>query len=323
MATSYRTAAPKARQSTPTPRATPWGQRAALGLGALGVGAAMLSVAGSATLAHVLTRPRCLRAVAVREIDPSVEEITFRTDDGLTLRGWYLPCSSPRDAIVICHGFAMNRHELLDVARAVRARGHAVLLFDFRGHGASDGRRTTIGFREAGDIAAAVAYLVARPDLTGNRIGVAGISMGAAAALLAAPSEPRIGAVVADSSFATLKGIAVGGIRQFAPFSALYAPLVVRFGELLTHARVAANRPIDAIAMVAPRPLLVIHGANDRFVPLVNAQALYDAAREPKELWIVPDCGHAAAWAHVPDEYVERLDRFFTRALATASAQAA
>lgn len=139
--------------------------------------------------------------------------------------------------------------------------------------------------------------------------------MGAAAVLLAAPADARIAAVVADSSFATLKGIAADGIRQFSRVPALYAPLVVRFGELLTHARIAANRPIDAIAAVTPRPLLLIHGADDRFVPLANALALFAAARQPKELWIVPGCGHAAAWARFPDEYVERLDRFFSSAL--------
>lgn len=309
-------AAQEARRGTTLLAAALWGQRVVVGLGALSVGAAILSVAGSATLAHVLTRPRRLRAVTRREIDASVEEITFRTADNLTLRGWFFPCPEPRDAVVICHGFAMNRHELLDIAHELRGRGHAVLLFDFRGHGSSDGRRTTIGFREAGDVRAAVDYLAARPELSGCRIGIAGISMGAAAALLAAPADARNAAVVADSSFATLKGIAADGIRQFSRAPALYVPLVVRFGELLTHARIAANRPIDAISAVAPRPLLLIHGADDRFVPLANALALFGAAREPKELWVVPGCGHAAAWARFPDEYVGRLDRFFADALA-------
>ncbi|HEX6740107.1 MAG TPA: alpha/beta fold hydrolase, partial [Vicinamibacteria bacterium] len=245
-------------QPTPPFRAARWGQRTLLGLGALGVGASVLGVAGSATVAHILTRPRRLRAVAVREIDEGVEEVTFRTDDGLTLRGWYLPSQAPRDAIVICHGFAMNRHELLDLARALRERGHAVLLFDFRAHGASEGARSTIGYREADDIRAAVAHLCDRPELAGRRIGAAGISMGAAAALLAAAREPAIAAVVADSSFATLRGIAADGLRALARrpvryvptpklpavlaprlralarLPALYAPLVVRFGELLT-----------------------------------------------------------------------------------------
>lgn len=301
-----------------------WAQRALLGLGALGVGATMLTVAGSATMAHIITRPRRLRAVATREVGDTVEDVSFRTDDGLTLHGWYLAHPAPRDAIVICHGYAMNRHELLDFADALRERGHAVLLFDFRAHGASEGVRSTIGYREADDIGAAVAFLKARPELAGRRVGVAGISMGAAAALLAAAREPHIAAVVADSSFATLRDIAAGGLRLIYRLPAFpFAPLIVRFSELLTRSRIGANRPIDAVAALAPRPLLLIHNGADQLVPVANARALYAAAGEPKELWIVPDLGHASALTYFPREYVERLDRFFSRALADAGAVAA
>ncbi len=286
-----------------------------LGAGAL-AGAAGLILAGSAVMAHVITRPRRLRVVAAREIDDSVEDITFRTDDGLTLHGWYLEHPAPRDAIVIGHGFAMNRNELLDLAFALRARGHAVLLFDFRAHGGSEGGRSTIGYREAGDISAAAVFLGSRPELAGRRIGVAGISMGAAAALMAAARDERIAAVSADSSFATLHDIAAGGLRQIYRLPAFpFVPLIVRFGELLTRVQIGANRPIDAVAAIAPRPLLLIHGAADGLIPVDNAQDLYAAAGEPKELWIVPDLGHAAAFLRMPDEYIERLDRFFNRAL--------
>lgn len=298
-----------------------WAQRALVGAGALTLGATLLTVAGSAALAHTITRPRRLRVVAAREIDETVESITFRTDDGLTLHGWYLCPPDPRDAIVICHGFAMNRHELLDLAEGLRGRGHAVLLFDFRAHGASEGVRSTIGYREAGDIGAAVAWLRARPELDGRRIGVAGISMGAAATILAAAEQPDIAAVCADSSFATLRDVAAAGLRQIHRLPAFpFAPLIVRFGELLTRASIGLNRPIDAVAAIAPRPLLLIHGADDGLIPLDNARALYEAAGEPKELWVLPGLGHASAFVLATDAYLRRLDRFFARALAPAAA---
>lgn len=298
-----------------------WTWRALRGLGVLGLGATALTVAGSAAMAHTITRPRRMRLVVDREIDETVESLTFRTDDGLTLHGWYLSHPAPRDVIVVCHGFAMNRHELLDLARGLHERGHAVLLFDFRAHGASEGVRSTIGYREADDIVAAVAFLAARPELASLRIGVIGVSMGGAAALLAAAREPRIAAVVADSAFATLHDIAAGGLRELyrlPPYP--FTPLIVRFGELLTRVRIRFNRPIDAIATVAPRPLLLIHGDADTLIPLKDAHALYAAAGEPKELWIVPGVRHGSALAHDQDAYIRRLDHFFSGALAEAVA---
>ncbi len=298
-----------------------WRRRVLVGLGVLAAGAGALAVAASAALAHVITAPRRLRAIAAREIDRTVEAVAFRLDDGPTLHGWYLRPPDPRDAIVIGHGFAMSRHELLDLAQGLRARGHAVLLFDFRAHGASEGDRSTFGYREADDLGAAVTFLAARPELAGRRLGVAGISMGAAAAILVAARDRRIAAVCADSAFATLRGVAVSGLRLFYRLPAIpFAPLTVRFGELLTGASIGATRPIDAIAALAPRPVLIVHNAEDWLIPVADAHALYAAAGGPKELWIVPDAGHAAAFLAAREEYVRRLDDFFTRALAAGAA---
>ncbi|MFN8515297.1 MAG: alpha/beta hydrolase [Thermomicrobiales bacterium] len=298
--------------------------RLGVALAAVGLGATALTLGGSATLAHVLTRPRDLRRVPRRTIDETVLPVRFRTDDGLAIEGWYLAHAEARDALVICHGFAMNRHELLDIAQGLRARGHAVLLFDFRGHGTSEGQRSTIGLRETREIAAAVDFLQARPELAGRPIGVAGISMGAAAALLATARDPRIAAVAADSSFATLEEIAASSLSTFSRLPTfLISALILRFAELLTAERIRAHRPIDAIAAIAPRPILLIHDETDQFIPVAHAHALYAAARGPKECWITPCLGHASIWAHRADEYVARLDDFFGRALAGSEALAA
>jgi uncharacterized protein len=298
--------------------------RLCVGLAAVGLGATALTLGGSATLAHVLTRPRDLRRVPRRTIDDTVQPVRFRTDDGLAIDGWYLAHPDARDAIVICHGFAMNRHELLDIAQALRSRGHAVLLFDFRAHGTSEGLRSTIGLRETREIAAAVDFLQSRPELAGRPIGVAGISMGAAAALLATARDPRIAAISADSSFAALEDIAVQGLRTFCRLPAFpFAPLILRFGELLTAERIRTHRPIDAVAAIGPRPILLIHDETDKFVPIAHAHALFAAATGPKECWFTPCLGHASIWAHRSAEYIERLDDFFSRVLTEAVSAAA
>lgn len=303
--------------------ASAMGRRLVRRLGAAGLGAGALLVATSAVMGHTITRPRRVAVLAAREIDPAVEEVTFRTADGLTLSGWYLPGARPRDAVVICHGFAMSRNELLDLARGLRARDHAVLLFDFRAHGASAGRRSTIGYREAGDIVAAVDFLRARPELAGRRIGVAGVSMGAAAAIQAAAREPAIAAVAADSSFAALGDIAANGLRLLYRLPRFpFAPLVIRFGEIFCRTPIGLNRPIDVIGRIAPRPLLLIHCAADRLIPLADARLLYAAAGAPKELWVVPEFDHAYAFIGLPWEYLDRLDAFFSATLRAAETAA-
>ena len=285
------------------------------------IGAGVATLAGgmlafSAYMADKITRPRRIMPIAVAEIEPWLEMITFRTADELTLHGWYLPHDAPRAALVIAHGYAMNRGELLDLARGMRSRGYAVLLFDFRAHGASEGTRSTIGFREAGDVAAAARFLHAQPALAGCQIGAIGLSMGAVATIGAAVEEPLIAAVVSDSGYATLSAIAAGGLRllfHLPPFP--FAPLVIRFSEVLTRARIGAASPIAIVGQIAPRPILFIHGSTDRLIPLANAQALYAAASEPKELWIIPGVAHASAYHQVQDEYLHRLDQFFTATL--------
>lgn len=289
-----------------------------LGLALGTIGALIgLFVAFSAVMAHRITSPRRVVPVAAPEIEPSMLEVTFRTADSLTLHGWLLLPEQPRAGIVIAHGYAMGRVALLDLARGLRARGYAALLFDFRAHGASEGGRSTIGFREAADVAAAAHFLAAQPALVGLPLGAVGLSMGAVATIGAAAEEPSLAAVVIDSGYATLGAIATGGLRLLFHLPAFpFAPAIIRIGEWLTRAKIGAARPIDLIGQIAPRPVLVIHGEADRLIPVAEGRSLYAAANEPKALWLVPQVGHAGAYFAAPDEYIARLDAFFAGAFA-------
>lgn len=289
--------------------------RRVLGAGALAA-VAGLTVAAAAYMAHRITAPRPLGHAPGRELGTLIDDVRFRAADGVTLHGWYFGHPTPKAALALGHGFGMTRADLIDLARALRDRGYAVLLFDFRAHGASEGRRSTIGYHEARDMAAAARFLHRRPDLAGCRVGALGMSMGAAAAILGAAREPLIAAVVADSGFATLDSIVAGGLRLLYRLPAFpFAPLIVRFGEALIGAKIGQNRAIDHVGRLAPRPVLIIHGSRDRLVPVADAHALHAAAAHPKELWIAPDTGHARAATRHAADYLDRVDRFFTAAL--------
>jgi fermentation-respiration switch protein FrsA (DUF1100 family) len=189
-----------------------------------------------------------------------------------------------------------------------------VLLFDFRGCGRSGGRYTTIGHDEKLDLFAAVRWLRGR---LGDEapIGVLGISMGGSVAIEAAAACAAIGAVVADSAFAHLSGAVAHRFSSLGRVDLVLHHTTMRIAERMVRGRVARVRPVDVVARIAPRPLLLIHGTEDGIVPPAHAHELFDAAGEPKELWLLDGTSHAMPRMDRPDEYADRVAGFFDRAL--------
>ncbi len=248
----------------------------------------------------------------------SYEAVSFPSTDGLRLSGWFLPAGEKSDGLVLCHGFHTGRRELLPVAMALRDLGHNVLVFDFRGHGDSEGRWSSCGQLETRDLEGAVRFLCRRPEVYEDRVGVIGFSMGAATAIMAAARVREIRAVVADSPFATLKEVLASAFRNF--YHIPYFPVLsmaVWINGRLVGADVAGARPLDVVARISPKPLMLIHGEADRIIPVSDSVLLYEAAGEPKELWTVPGVDHVEARLHDLEGYVARVDGFFKKWLVT------
>ena len=243
------------------------------------------------------------------------ETIQFAAADGVRLSGWLARSPSDRAAIIVAHGHGGNRHTSLAYASFLFPE-HSVLLPDFRAHGDSAGQLSSVGYHERQDLIGAARYLRA---LGYQRIGVLGVSMGGAAALLAAAASPEIDAVVADSSFAVLRHAVREGARLRG-----YPPSIVRPLAYLS-CRTAAIRlrysmpsgdPINAVQRIAPRPLLLIHGDADTFILPEEALALHAAAGDPRDLWLLPGVGHARAIEADGAAYRDRVMEFFASALA-------
>src|SRR5215211_3403336 len=137
------------------------------------------------------------------------EEVSFRSTDGVRLAAWFAPAPASRAAIIVLHGHGGNRHTSL-VYASLLYPDFSLLLPDLRGHGESEGRHTSVGYLERLDLIGAARYLASRGF---ERIGVLGISMGGATAILAAAESPEIHAVVADSAFAALRHAVREGAR--------------------------------------------------------------------------------------------------------------
>ena len=244
------------------------------------------------------------------------ERISFPGRDGLKLAGWFCAADGAPGTVIFCHGVWTNHREMDSRAEALWRRGYNVMTFDFQGSGESEGRFTTLGAREVGDLLGTVDYVERR---CGGPIGVMGNSMGGSVALLASAADRRIAAVATDGAFATASGTVALAFRAVTGLPALpFKDAVTAAAEVISRSRLASVRPLDSIGAISPRPLLLIHGAEDRLVRLADAYSLFAAAGEPKELWIVPNAGHVESFHLAAEEFTDRLDRLFRGAFAPA-----
>ena len=245
------------------------------------------------------------------DIGLDFEVVSFTTDDGVTLSGWLVPAArETTSAVIVLHGF--SGHRLPELAAFVPwlHERHHVLQFDFRGHGESGPGTVTLGMLERRDVAAAVEFLRSRGL---GRIALFGVSMGAAIAIHAAPDLP-VAAVVADAAFAELRHPIGNRMRQVGyPLPELGSRAIVGAAALRTRSRLL--NPISAVSRIAPRGLLLIAPKADELISWRQSVRLFEAAGEPKELYVVEGAGHAQAYAADPPEYRRRVLEFLDRYL--------
>jgi pimeloyl-ACP methyl ester carboxylesterase len=263
-------------------------------------------------LTHAGSRPsdRNITASAIPSDQP-FRSLAFTARDGVALSGWYFPREEAPAAIIYCHGLFRSRLELLDRAEKFWQAGYAGLLLDFRRHGQSGGELTSMGFLERLDIIGAVHYL--SDSLNFKRpIVVYGISMGAAAALLAAAEEPKISGLIIDSSFLSFDETITHHARNW-----LRLPKFPIVDELILFTQWRAGFTSEdfdlrrAAQKIGDRPILFIAGGADQRMPPEIAQALYDASPSAhKNLLIIPNAPHGAAFRTDREAYTQAVLRF-------------
>jgi fermentation-respiration switch protein FrsA (DUF1100 family) len=243
------------------------------------------------------------------------QDITLTTADGLKLSGWYVPGTQP-NAIVIVHGIHANRAYLIPQAEILARAGYHLLLFDLRGHGLSEGNQVTFGYREALDVEAAVDYLSTLPEV--KQVGALGHSLGAAAVVRAAADDSRLQALVIQSSYSSLAEVIEDSFNKFALLPRWpFASLVIALAEYRTGLSAEQINSARDLAAMSPCPVFIIHSADDNLFPLRYAQEMYEAAQEPKELWIIDRVGgHINPISGHEAEYQERILKFFESAFA-------
>jgi uncharacterized protein len=239
------------------------------------------------------------------------EDVTFEASDGLRLSGWYVP-SRNRAAVIVVHGGGGDRTGAVRHAELLARRGYGVLLYDSRGRGESEGSPNAFGWGWPEDVTGALAFLEARGDVDPDRIGGVGLSTGANVLIEVAAGNDQLKAVVADGATARSFGDYRNtiGLDEQAPF------YVSMFTTVRVLSGSSPGRPLeDLVSEIAPTPLLLIacgRGVQDeREFNRVYAEA----AREPVELWDLPDVSHTAAVRERPEEYERRVVGLFDEEL--------
>jgi alpha-beta hydrolase superfamily lysophospholipase len=261
-------------------------KRAAVGIVVL----MLLAVIGFiAWVGDVLSRP-ALVAIGPAPPDLNATNISLKTEDGASVAGWLIPGEPGKAAVLLLHGVGANRTQLVDRARYLRGMGYTVLLIDMPAHGESPAPHITFGAREARGVTAALAYLRARDPQ--QKIGVIGMSMGAAALVLSKPETTRLEAVVLESMYPTIEEALADRIAlDHGAWAQSLAPLLLWQLPLRTGVYPSELHPIDAIRLLHV-PLMIAAGSIDRHTTLPETRRIFAAANAPKELWIVEGAAH-------------------------------
>jgi fermentation-respiration switch protein FrsA (DUF1100 family) len=241
------------------------------------------------------------------------QEVTLTTADGLQISGWYIP-GRRSQAIILVHGIHANRAFLIPQAHLLAQAGYPLLMIDLRGHGLSQGHELTYGYREALDVQAAVDYLLSRPEI--EKVGAFGHSLGGAAVVQAAARDERLQAIVVQSSYSSLS---LATEEAYETFTVLprwpFASLIISLSQLRLGMNLDQVNSATALAAMPPRPVLIIHGAEDTLFRPHHAQMMFDSAPEPKSLFMVEGVGHNNPIFGHEAEYNSRLLNFFDEAL--------
>jgi pimeloyl-ACP methyl ester carboxylesterase len=247
------------------------------------------------------------------------EKISFKTPDGIELKGWFIPSTSgDKRTLIMCHGWGDNKGELLKQTYFLNENaGFNLMYFDFRSHGESAGEITTIGGLETIDFGAAVAWLRANKPDYADRVGVFGLSMGAAVTVAAMPDHPDLRCAVVESPYSDYRGVVTRWTWNNLRIPRF--PLIPIAMWILRHRvgnpKVDSFNPVEAAPHISPRPLFVIGGEKDDLMPEYDVRRVFDAAREPKQLWIVPGAHHAKCREAAGIEFDTRVSGFFARNL--------
>lgn len=241
-----------------------------------------------------------------------VVDVSFQSKSGSLLSGWYVEGNKQQGGVLLMHGIKANRLQMLARAKFLYNAGYSVLLFDFQGHGKSLGEQVTFGYLEALDAEAAYAFL--HNKLQHKSIGVIGVSLGGASALLGSVAK-QAQAVVLESVYPTIEeAISNRLVMYLGSLGQYLLPLLTVQMQPRLDFGTKDLQPIEHITQVTGS-VFIIAGAEDKHTTLTESKRLFAQANQPKQMWVVDGAGHISFDRVRPEEYEAKVLAFFKGAL--------
>ncbi len=251
-------------------------------------------------------------AVGALSVDFPVESVQIPAPNESTVHGWLVYGQPGNGIVLLAHSMRSNRLEMLSRARFLRDQGYSVLFIDLQAHGETAGEKITFGLRESENIEASIVFL--RKTFPTERIGAIGVSLGAAAIVLA-KHDLKLSAVVLESLHPTIEEAVDNRLKlHFGNYGSVLLPLMLSQLSFYLDTFTEALSPITRINNLNA-PLLIISGTEDAHTTQLETERLYAAARAPKELWIVPGARHFNMHTYAGREYEQRISAFLSQYL--------
>lgn len=245
-------------------------------------------------------------------VDLAAQQVHFYSKSGSTISGWFIPGQEHKGGILLMHGVRSNRLQMVERARFLNGHGYSVLLFDFQSHGVSPGKHITFGYLEAFDAEAAFSFLENR--LSQKTIGVIGVSLGGAAALLGGVAE-KSDAIIIESVYPTIEeAIANRMTMRIGNLGKYLVPLFTLQFKPRLGISINELRPVEKIAN-AKGAIFVLNGSLDRHTTLAESKRLFENAHDPKLFWEVEGAAHIDFSRYAAKDYQKRVLVFFRKYL--------
>ena len=230
--------------------------------------------------------------------------VSFPSKSGSQLSGWLLEAKQGKGGILLLHGVRSNRLQMLKRAKFLQKAGYDVLLFDFQAHGESTGEQITFGHLESLDAESAYDYLQDR--LCNPTIGIIGVSLGGASALLGeVKSKAKV--MILESVYPSIEEAIENRLTmRLGVVSFYFSPLLTLQLKPRLGVGVEGLKPIEQMKEIKGA-VLVISGEKDKHTMVSETKKMFALAPEPKELWIVKEKGHVDFSKALGELYEERV----------------
>ena len=242
--------------------------------------------------------------------DLNAQSITFASDSGANVHGWWCPTQNARGAILLLPGIRANRLSMVERARFLRHADYSVLMIDFQATGETKGDHITFGWKESRDVLAAVSFLhqLDPPD----RVAIIGSSLGGVAALLATPPL-KVDALVLEEVYPTIEIATRNRMENYlGAFGRILTPVLLNQLQWRLGVSASQLRPVDHIARV-DCPTLIMSGERDKNTRPSDTRMLVERARSPNQVWFVRSAGHVDLHRAAREEYETRVLAFLAR----------